>query len=275
MTRQTQTTGQGEQQSTWRDVSTSVAHVDVAMLLGTGLVAVLVSTAGRRARTATPLVATGGSLATALAVALRLGRRSGVTATELRRALPGDDLIPHPRLVSDRALTIHAAAEDVWPWLVQMGYQRGGWYTNQRLDKLIWHIDNPSADRIIPELQRLQVGDIVPDGPPGTACFQVAALEPGRALVLLDAGGTHVPGTAFSWAFVLEPGADSETRLQVRTRGAYPPRLLMTLVARLVVGPADCVMVSGQMLRGIKRRAERSASGDALTRRSRRWARPE
>jgi hypothetical protein len=161
--------------------------------------------------------------------------------------------------VTDRALTIEAPAAQIWPWIVQMGYHRGGWYTNRRLDTLLWHIDNPSVDHIIPDFQHLRVGAVVPDGPPGTAFFRVAALEPDRALVLLDDGGTHVPGTAFSWAFVLEPLTARSTRVQVRTRGTYAPSLLLALLSRLVVGPADYVMVSGQMLRGIKRRAEGTA----------------
>jgi hypothetical protein len=161
--------------------------------------------------------------------------------------------------VTDRAITIHAPAQDIWPWIVQIGYHRGGWYTSRWLDRLMWHIDNPSADRIIPEFQQLRVGDVVPDGPPGTASFTVAAVETGRALVLLDDAGTHVPDTAFSWAFVLEPLDGRTTRVQVRTRGTYPPSPVLALLSRFVIGPADFVMVSGQMLRGIKRRSERPA----------------
>jgi hypothetical protein len=204
------------------------------------------------------VLATGGALASSLVLALRLGRRSGVSREEVRRTLPGDDLIAQPGLVTDRAITIHAPVQEVWPWIVQMGYHRGGWYTNRRLDRLIWHIDNLSADGILPGYQHLQVGDVVPDGPPGTAYFIVRELEPERALVLLDDAGTHIPGTAFSWAFVLEPLDAHTTRVQVRTRGTYPAGLTMALLTRLVVGPADFVMVSGQMLRGIKRRAERA-----------------
>ena len=265
MAQPTQTAGQREQLPELRDLSRSVAHVDVAVLLGTGILAGLMAVVARRARKRAPrlLIATLGAMVAALACALRLGRRSGVTDAEVRRALPGDDLIADPGLVTDRAITIHAPTQDVWPWVVQMGYHRGGWYTSRWLDKLIWHIDNPSADRIIPEFQQLRVGDVVPDGPPGTARFTVAALEPGRALVYLDDAGTHVPGTTFSWAFVLEPLDGRTTRVQVRTRGTYPPKPVIALLSRFVIGPADCVMVSGQMLRGIKRRAEWAATTSA------------
>jgi hypothetical protein len=180
---------------------------------------------------------------------------------ELRQSLQGDDLVPTPWFVTDRAITIHAPIQGIWPWVVQMGYHRGGWYTNRRLDKLVWHIDNPSLDRIDPALQQIQVGDIVPDGPPDTAFFTVGALEPGRAIVFLDAAATHVPGIIWSWAFVLAPRDDRTTRAQVRTRaalrGTSHPGLAMTLLARLVIGPSDWVM-AGQVLRGIKRRAERA-----------------
>jgi hypothetical protein len=253
-----QTPGRREQLPALKELSRSVAYVDVALLLGTGILTGIVAVVARRARTATPFLAAGGALASALALALRLGRRSGVTDAEVRRALPGDDLIANPGLVTDRAITIHAPAQDVWPWVVQMGYHRGGWYTSRWLDKLLWRIDNPSADRIIPEFQQLRVGEVVPDGPPGTAHFTVAALEPGRAIVYLDDAGTHVPGTAFSWAFVLEPLDGRTTRVQVRTRGTYPPSPVIRRLHRVVIGPADFVMVSGQMLRGIKRRAERA-----------------
>lgn len=246
-----------------RELSRSIAHVDLTLLLGGGIGAGLTIMRIRRARTAAPLLVAGTVAAAAFTLALRVGRRSGASAAELRRALPGDDLIPHPVFTTDRALTIRAAARDIWPWIVQMGYHRGGWYTNRRLDRLIWHINNPSADRILPEYQHLRLGDIVPDGPPGTALFRVAAVDPERALVLLDEGGTHIPGTAFSWAFVLQPRGERETRLQVRARLAYPSSVLMTLVGRLIIGPADFVMVSGQMLRGIKRRAEQVAGADA------------
>jgi hypothetical protein len=193
---------------------------------------------------------------------MRFGRRSGVSDEELRRSLPGDELIRHPQLVTDHATTIRAPASEIWPWLVQMGYHRGGWYTNRRLDKLIWHIDNPSEDRIVPELQQLSVGDVVPDGPPGTARFRVEALEPDRAIVYLDGEGTHIPGVAFSWAFALDPIDERTTRLLVRARASYRPSLALALLGRLLIGPSDLVMI-GQTLRGIKRRVERATTAAA------------
>jgi hypothetical protein len=127
----------------------------------------------------------------------RLAQRSGATTREVECALPGDDLVPDPQIQTTRAITIHAPVEGVWPWVAQVGYHRGGWYTNARLDKLLWCIDNPSADHILPKFQELRVGDTVPDGPEGPARFTVAAITPGRLLALHDPDGTHIPHTDF------------------------------------------------------------------------------
>jgi hypothetical protein len=200
---------------------------------------------------------TTGATAAGVYLIRRLARRSGATTAEVREALLGDDLVAGPQIVTTRAITIRAPVAAVWPWVVQVGYHRGGWYTNARLDKLIWHVDNPSVDRILPEFQHLNVGDTVPDGPEGTARFTVAAITPGHALALYDPDGTHVPNTQFGWVFVLREIDAVRTRLILRTRVAYPPYWWMTLLAYLVLGPADFVMAHVMLLRGIKLRAER------------------
>lgn len=192
----------------------------------------------------------------------RLAKRSGATTSEVYRALPGDELVPHPQIETTRAITIQAPLAAVWPWVVQVGYHRGGWYTNAPLDKLIWHIDNPSADRILPEFQQLQVGDTVPDGPEGTARFTVAAITPGRLLALHDPDGTHIPDTNFSWVFALRAIDVHTTRLLLRTRASYPRRWWMTPLAYLALGPADFVMAHVMLLRGIKQRAEHMSARD-------------
>ena len=164
------------------------------------------------------------SAAVAVLITRRLAQRSGATTSEVESALPGDDLVPDPQIQTTRAITIHAPVDAVWPWVAQLGYHRGGWYTNARLDKLLWRIDNPSADRILPEFQHLEVGDTVPDGPEGTARFTVAAITPGRLLALHDPDGTHIPQTDFSWTFVLRKIGAGSTRLILRTRATYPHR---------------------------------------------------
>ena len=167
-----------------------------------------------------------GSAAAAICLTRRLAERSGATTSEAHSALPGDDLVPNPQIQTTRAITIHAPVADVWPWVAQLGYHRGGWYTNARLDKLLWRIDNPSADHVLPECQHLEIGDTVPDGPEGTARFTVAAITPGRLLALHDPDGTHIPQTDFSWTFVLQ----AERRWQHATDSAHARHLSAALV---------------------------------------------
>lgn len=208
------------------------------------------------------LVLSSGAIMAGITLTRRLARRSGATTSEVFRTLPGDELVSHPCIETTRAITIHAHIADVWPWVVQVGYHRGGWYTNPQLDKLIWHIDNPSADRILSQFQHMQVGDVVPDGPEGTARFTVAALIPGQLLALLDADCMHVPQTQFSWVFLLRPIDSDTARLILRTRATYPVRWWTTPVAYLALGPADFLMAHVMLLRGIKQRAERASLGD-------------
>lgn len=244
------------------DLSRSIAHLDLATLAGIVALAVGAVALKRRVqvRRSAVLVALGGLAALGTAV-LRLGRRSGATDEEIRETLPGDDLIPHSYTVTDRCTTVNVPPEKVWPWVVQMGYHRGGWYTSQWLDKLVWHIDNPSADRIVPEYQNVRLGDIIPDGEPGKAYFTVAAIKQDRHIVYLDDAGSHVPGIIFSWAFVLRPLDDGRTRIHVRWRNGSISSILLRAVVRLLVAPADFVMMS-QVLGGIKRRAEGAGVAD-------------
>ena len=203
-----------------------------------------------------------GGAAAAIVLTRRLAERSGATSGEVNSPLPGDEFVPDPRIQTTRAITIHAPIAAVWPWVAQLGYHRGGWYTNARLDKLLWHIDNPSANRILPEFQRLEVGDTVPDGPEGTARFTVAAITPGHLLALHDPDGTHIPHTNFSCTFVLQEIDAGNTRLILRTRATYPQRWWTMPLAYLALGPADFVMAHVMMLRGIKQRAERTSAAD-------------
>lgn len=202
----------------------------------------------------------------------RLGRRWGATEEEVYRALPGDELVPHPMAETTHAISIRAPAAAIWPWLVQMGYDRGWWYTDARwyrlLETALWKAKpHTSAERIIQELQRLEVGDTVPDGPPGTAFFTVAQLQPQRALALYST--THILLMApawvrnntrlrlygnFSWAFVLDEQAEGMTRLIVRTRASLGPRLFRMLTLPLFY-PGD-FLLARMMLRTIRKRVE-------------------
>jgi hypothetical protein len=114
-------------------------------------------------RGATAAVAAAGGYA----VLYRLGQTWGATAQEQRQALAGDDLLPDATAWTTHAITIAAPPSAVWPWLVQMGWDRAGWYTYRWVDRLLFPANGPSATHILPEHQQLQVGDRVPDGPPG------------------------------------------------------------------------------------------------------------
>jgi hypothetical protein len=105
--------------------------------------------------------------------------RWGATDAEVHRPLPGDEVVPHPILETTHAMTIHAPRATIWPWLVQMGYQRAGWYTdswNSWVDRYLFREKRPPIpDHRLPQFQHLEVGDTVLDGPP--AFFTVAALK--------------------------------------------------------------------------------------------------
>lgn len=179
--------------------------------------------------------------------------RWGASDEELAEALPGDEQVPDATLHSTRAITISAAPSAVWPWLVQLGQGRGGLYSYQGLENLAGcRIEN--ADRILPEHQRLAVGDPIRMGPPGYPWFRVAALAPEQHLVLRACDPkTGAPG-GMSWAFVLR-ATTGGCRLLVRGRmriGAGPGEFL---VWRVFTDPIWFVM-ERRMLLGLRERAE-------------------
>jgi hypothetical protein len=173
------------------------------------------------------------------------------TPDEKMRHLPGDDLIGEPLQSLTHAITVRCSPAQVWPWLAQMGAGRAGWYSYDAIDNGGKH----SADRIIPELQTIEVGYLFPWLPGATEGFTLLACEPGRSLVL---GAPAFDGSALvTWAFVVEPRTDGTTRLIVRARGsrAYRFQGLPEWVTRRVVPAGHFVMERRQLL-GIARRAE-------------------
>jgi hypothetical protein len=107
-----------------------------------------------------------------------LGRTAGSTRLERQRPLDGDDVVPNPSVVTDHAATIAAPPERVWPWLTQVGWHLAGWYTPRWVDRVFFPGNWSSLDHLDPDLVRaLAVGDRIPDGPPGTAVFQVITLD--------------------------------------------------------------------------------------------------
>jgi hypothetical protein len=174
--------------------------------------------------------------------------RWGTTDEDLTRAMAGDPFIANPTHSATHAVTVDASPEDIWPWLVQMGYRRGGLYSYDWLDRLFGYLDGPSANRVLPEYQRLAVGDVIPVG--RGQGFPVTAIEPCRALVL---SGTN-DGFQWVWQFGLYPLDAGRTRLV--TRGAqYFVNTPGTWLFMRVMEPAAFIMTR-KMLLGVKQRAE-------------------
>lgn len=174
-------------------------------------------------------------------------RRWGATPEDVGRPMAGDDLISDPTMTETTAITIDAPAEDVWPWLVQIGYQRGGLYSYDWLDRLFRFLDRPSATRIVPELQQLAVGDKIHFG---RQELTVAVLEPPRALALTARSG----GMNWVWQWGLYPLDDGRTRLVARSTERVP-RTPLWWLALQITDPAAFVM-GRKMLLNLKQRAE-------------------
>jgi hypothetical protein len=182
--------------------------------------------------------------------------RWGANEEEAREPLQGDELVPHPNVEATHAITIEAPVEEVWPWLVQIGQDKGGFYSYAWLENLVGcRLRN--ADSVVPEFQQLQVGDAVrlhPKAPP----LPVLICEPPHALVL--GSNTGSPGT---WGFYLREVDEQTARLVIRGRGEWGTGLFNWLVAYAVFEPAHFIM-ERKMLLGIKRRAEapRQSTGE-------------
>ena len=136
--------------------------------------------------------------------------RWGASSEDLTRVMAGDGLLPDPTYSGTNAVTVNAPPDDIWPWLVQIGYQRGGLYSYDWLDRLFGYLDRPSANRILPDFQHLGVGDVIPLARGGG--FPVTAIEPHRALVLSDTND----GFEWVWQFGLYPLDGGRTRLVSR-----------------------------------------------------------
>ena len=174
----------------------------------------------------------------------------GATIAEASAALPGDDLLADPQVVTTRAISIHAPASLIWPWLVQMGPGRGGAYTYDWIENLLG-LGMHSADQILPQYQDLKAGDEQRLGTRGPV-LRVAVLEAERELVLRSDDGNWV------WAFVLNQAGD-HTRLISRNRIAASPSPLGRAATTYLMEPGSLIM-ERKMLIGIKQRAERLAA---------------
>ena len=188
-------------------------------------------------------------------------RHWGATRDERVRTMAGDCYVAEPNYETTLAVRIDVPAAEIWPWLVQMGYRRGGLYSYDWLDRLFGFLDAPSAERILPEFQHLAPGDVIPIGRGGD--FPVLRVDPLRSLILGGAAGDMV----WIWELALYPVGPRCTRLVSRNRARIPAGPGWVLFM-LLLDPAAFIMTRG-MLRGLKRRAE---SADALLG-TRRWLR--
>jgi hypothetical protein len=165
-----------------------------------------------------------------------------------------EQFVTSPNYRQTLTIDIDAAPKDVSPWLLQMGYRRGGLYSYDWLDRLFGFLDRPSANVILPEYQNLRPGDVIPIGRGGG--FPVAAVDPNRSLVL--AGSQDQGDVAWGWELTLEPIGDRRTRLVSRNLGRLPAtwksRALLAILR-----PAAFIMTR-RMLKGIKQRAEALAA---------------
>jgi hypothetical protein len=197
----------------------------------------------------------------------QLGRRWGATAAEARQTLAGDELVPDAMWDATRAITIAAPPAQVWPWLVQMGYHRAGWYTLALIDNQ----GTPHPNRIVPELQHLVAGEVVPDAAHHYAYWIAARVQPPTTLVYTTTRhlvsqrslgpDDPIPKAWYqaSWSFVLEAPDPDTTRLLVRWRMTWVPRWMGLLLMWLLLGPGDLLM-QRKLLRTIRRLVEATPS---------------
>ncbi|MDX6455432.1 MAG: hypothetical protein QOD48_1539 [Gaiellaceae bacterium] len=180
----------------------------------------------------------------------------GASSKERREPLPGDDIVA-ARWQTTRGIDISAPAAEVWPWLVQMGYGRAGWYSYDWLERRVGageFAEGGSAKRVIPELQELAVGDTVALSAAGG--LTVAVLDPGSALVLhyrmnlFTAAPAHEPDPVvldWTWTFVVISIDEASSRLLVRVRADYRPPWLRPLLP-LLLEPVHFIMERKMLL---------------------------
>lgn len=187
--------------------------------------------------------------------------RWGATQEEAERPLLGDSLIENAKLEATHAVSIHAPPEAIWPWLVQMGQGRGGFYSYEWIERLLGLYPS-NANHIIPSLQELHAADAMPLAPDGVG-LPVDIVVPNRTIVMhadapiqariavMQAGYYR----RVTWTFHLEPIDATNTRLIERWRADWEPTFANTLVIRALLEPGAFIM-ERRMLLGIKARAE-------------------
>jgi hypothetical protein len=176
--------------------------------------------------------------------------RWGATDAEVASAMPGDELVPQPSFGATRAITIAAPPEDVWPWIVQLGTGRAGFYSYDLFDNGA----RPSAERILPQFQQTRVGDWVPmfSKVNETTAFRVRAFEPGQWLLWAKPHST--------WAWTLTPLDGGRTRLVTRLKARYDWRSPGLALLTVIIFELGDFPMMRKLLLGIRRRAEGTPS---------------
>ena len=193
------------------------------------------------------LLAGGAAFAVYVALFRKWHLRWGATDEEIARAMPLDEEVPEPTYVTNRAITIEATPEEIWPWIAQMGeLPRGGFYSYLTIERIL-KMKVANAERILPEFQDLKVGDTLDRA----GNMRVKAVVPGRMLVL---GPPPMPDLQVTWAMCLYPAGEKATRLVSRCR-ARLPRNVKGIVTFLILDPGEFLM-ERKMLLEVKRRAE-------------------
>jgi hypothetical protein len=174
--------------------------------------------------------------------------RWGATDAEIARPMLGDEQIDRPLVVTNRATTIDAPPEDVWPWLPQMGeLPRGGFYSYAWIERLMgMRIEN--TDRVMPEYQELSIGDALDR----RGNMTVRAIDPGHTLVLGPPPGLWLDTT---WAMTVYPTDDGGTRLVSRVRAQVHRWSPVAVIMMLLIDSGQCIM-ERKFLIEIKKRAE-------------------
>lgn len=173
--------------------------------------------------------------------------RWGSTFEEVARSMPGDGIVECPTFDATRAVTIDAAPEDIWPWIVQMGFGRAGWYSYDWIDNL----GSSSSRDILPELQEIEVGDMIPIDPRKQHGFRVKGFLPNRWMLWGDRKGK------ITWCWGLYPIDEGSTRLVTRVKVKYDwfhPSILFNMLFDV----GDILMMRKCMI-GIRERAEAQA----------------
>lgn len=172
----------------------------------------------------------------------------GATDAEVTRRMIGDRLIENPNYVTTRAITVDTSPQQVWPWLVQIGERRGGFYTFDVLDRLVDRKIH-SPHRVLPRYQDLDVGDTLDRN----HTVVVRGLEPGEALLIEPA--RHRSDITAMWTLALYPDGPSHTRLVSRVRARFDLKSPAAVVAFALTDPGQLIL-ERKFLREVKAHAE-------------------